>query len=53
MNFRRFRDSLSALQDCERHIGDSNLSMPEMKARKELVFVCRRIVALDGEYEED
>lgn len=43
MSYCRFRNTLDALQDCEEHMDDDNLSEVEKKAREELIKLCINI----------
>lgn len=46
MSYCRFRNTLTDLQDCERHLHDEDaLSDYEKRARDKLLKLCRRIAA--------
>lgn len=53
MSYCRFENTLQDLEDCLEHITD-RLSKDESEARKQLVKVCKNIIAeYDGELTEE
>lgn len=51
MSYCRFRNTLEDLRDCYEHIYETDLSVEEARARKQLIELCKEI-AEECEYEE-
>lgn len=44
MSYCRFENTQHDLKDCENHLFDTDLSKTELRARQELIDLCRSIV---------
>lgn len=53
MSYCRFENTLSALQDCNYHFLDDDLSSSEAAARKRLLELCREIAEQEENEEGD